>query len=87
MKNLRSALIVMTSICATSVTAVAQAKATHQVVKDDVCWANVTDGASKKWDLKKGTNVTFIADQGSYTRISTADGVECSIATDSLKKI
>jgi hypothetical protein len=87
MKHFTSAMVVTASICAMSITAVAQAKATHQVIKDDVCWANVADGASKKWNLKKGTKVTFIADQGSYTRISTAEGVECSIATGSVQKI
>jgi hypothetical protein len=62
-------------------------KPTHRLIKDDVCWANVTDGASKKWELKKGTEVTFVYDQGSYTRVKMADGDDCSIASDSIERI
>ncbi|MFC0804618.1 MULTISPECIES: hypothetical protein [Sinorhizobium] len=60
---------------------------THEVIKDEVCWANVRDSGSEKWDIRSGAKVTFLEDEGSYTRIRTSEGIECSLASDAIRKI
>jgi hypothetical protein len=63
------------------------AKPTHEVARDEICYENVPSSTSKTWRIARGSRVTKIRDEGSYTRIKPSSDPECSIATDALKAL
>ena len=62
--------------------------ATH-VLKTDVVYylGGPQQGAPPDGTLQAGTRVTLVRDEGSYSRVRTADGVECSIEKGALEEL